>query len=214
MSPEPSTAARDRARGRTERTRAALVDTAERMIAERGTAVSLREISSAAGQRNHSAAQYHFGSREGLVTAVIRHRSAPIDTRRRELLEQVAPGSGPARVTALVAVLVQPWVDVLADSDGDSCYLRFLAQVLDDPDLRVALGGQHEGPDAVREVNEELARLLAHLPAREQARRIAWASAVALRLLAHEERRGTTDAAALRTAGDDLVRMLTALLAG
>lgn len=199
---------------RTERTRAALVDTAERMVAERGTAVSLREISSAAGQRNHSAAQYHFGSREGLITAVIRSRSAPIDARRRELLEQAAPGAGAARVQVLVEVLVQPWVDVLVATRGDSCYLRFLAQVLDDPELRTALGEQPDGPDAVREVNDELATLLVDLPPRERARRLAWTSAVALRLLSQEERRGTTDAGALQAAGDDLVRMLTALLLG
>uniref|UniRef100_UPI0035C6F61D TetR family transcriptional regulator n=5 Tax=Nocardia seriolae TaxID=37332 RepID=UPI0035C6F61D len=40
---------------------------AEQLIAERGPAVPLRDIAAAAGQRNNSAIQYHFGSRDGLV---------------------------------------------------------------------------------------------------------------------------------------------------
>ncbi len=48
---------------------------AERLIAERGIdAVSLREIGATAGQRNNSAAQYHFGTKEGLVAAIYEYR--------------------------------------------------------------------------------------------------------------------------------------------
>ena len=52
---------------------------AERLFAERGIgAVSLREIGAAAGQRNNSAAQYHFGTRQNLVAAILdlRHSAA------------------------------------------------------------------------------------------------------------------------------------------
>jgi AcrR family transcriptional regulator len=52
--------------------RTAMVDAAERLMAERGiAAVSLREVQDAAEQRNKSAAHYHFGSREGLIRAII-----------------------------------------------------------------------------------------------------------------------------------------------
>jgi AcrR family transcriptional regulator len=44
---------------------------AEQPFAENGVdGVSLREIAVAAGQRNNSAAQYHFGTKQGLVEAV------------------------------------------------------------------------------------------------------------------------------------------------
>ena len=47
-----------------------MIDAAERLAAERGmAAMSLREVQAAAGQRNKSAAQYHFGSRAGLIEA-------------------------------------------------------------------------------------------------------------------------------------------------
>src|SRR5438270_7690282 len=48
-------------------TRELLLDTAERIFAQKGTrAVALREIGVAANQRNNGVAQYHFGSKEGL----------------------------------------------------------------------------------------------------------------------------------------------------
>src|SRR5262245_54342483 len=58
-------------------TRAALIEAAERLMAERGVyAVDLKEIMTVAGARNRSAVQYHFGGREGLVRAIgAKHRS-------------------------------------------------------------------------------------------------------------------------------------------
>lgn len=68
-------------------TRRRLIEEAERLFAVRGFAgVSLREIGVAAGARNNSAAQYHFGDRQGLVDAVFDHRMAAINERRLALL--------------------------------------------------------------------------------------------------------------------------------
>ena len=63
--------------------RAALIDAAERLFAERGSdGVSLREITSAAGATNASAVQYHFGDRRGLVRAVLAKHEVEIDRGR------------------------------------------------------------------------------------------------------------------------------------
>src|SRR5215831_7802458 len=70
--------------------RAALVESAERLFAERGIeAVSLRDVCAAAGQRNHSAAQYHFGDRQGLVAAVYEARMREVDERRHAYLDSL-----------------------------------------------------------------------------------------------------------------------------
>lgn len=198
---------------RTELTRAALIDTAERMIAERGTAVSLREISAAAGQRNHSAAQYHFGSRLGLIEAVIADRSAGIDARRRALLADHAPDSPGTTTADLLRILIDPWLDVL-QSRAAGPYLGFLAQCLDDPELEGSLLDWTAGPVAVREVSRALAARAGAASRATAARRLAWVHAVALRTLAHEERLGTRSPVALAGVREDLVRMLGALLAG
>src|SRR5262245_66330191 len=70
-------------------TRRQLILAAERLFAERGLAgVSLREINVAAGQRNTSAAHYHFGSKEALVEAIFDFRRNEISRRRDELLDK------------------------------------------------------------------------------------------------------------------------------
>ena len=52
-------------------TRLWLIETAERLFAERGIDnVSLREINRAAGQKNVAALHYHFGTRESLLEAM------------------------------------------------------------------------------------------------------------------------------------------------
>ena len=50
----------------------------------------MRDVCAAAGQRNHSAAQYHFGDRMGLVVAVFEHRMRTVDERRHALLDLAA----------------------------------------------------------------------------------------------------------------------------
>ena len=60
------------------RSKDALLDAAERLIAEHGFEVPLRDIAKAAGQRNNSAVNYHFRSRQDLVDAVVARRLLPM----------------------------------------------------------------------------------------------------------------------------------------
>src|SRR5688572_22207197 len=91
--------------------RAALVESAERLFAERGIeGVSLRDVSKAAGQRNNSAAQYHFDDRHGLVAAVYEHRMRRVDARRHAFLAALDE----LDVRGLVEATVIPLLDVVA----------------------------------------------------------------------------------------------------
>ena len=106
--------------------------TAERLFAEHGIAgVSLRDVSAAAGQRNHSAAQYHFGDRHGLVVAVYEARMRVVDERRRELLDAIGSSGRADELAALVEATVLPLLEVVAETDG--WYARFLARTRWDP---------------------------------------------------------------------------------
>jgi AcrR family transcriptional regulator len=79
--PQPSRAGGGRA------TALQLIRTAERLFALNGLAgVSLRQIATESGSGNTSAVHYHFGSKEGLVQAIIAHR-LPDLVRRRTLLK-------------------------------------------------------------------------------------------------------------------------------
>jgi AcrR family transcriptional regulator len=72
-----------------------LMATAERLFAAEGIdAVSLRQITREAGQRNVMALQYHFGDREGLLVAVIDKHTRPMSVRTHELLD--AAGDQPS----------------------------------------------------------------------------------------------------------------------
>ena len=106
-----------------------MIDAAERLIAEKGLgALSLREVATEAGQRNHSAVQYHFGSRAGLVEAVFDVRMTPIDARRAEMLEALEASGGADDLGALCDVFVRPLGEaVLVEQPG--WYGRFLLEV-------------------------------------------------------------------------------------
>jgi AcrR family transcriptional regulator len=70
-------------------TRDLLLDAAARLYAERGMDnVSLAEIVRAAHQRNASAVQYHFGSRDEVLRALLARHVPVIADRRHQLLEQ------------------------------------------------------------------------------------------------------------------------------
>lgn len=100
-------------------TRTVLIETAERLFAERGLeAVSMRDVSAVAGQRNTSAVIYHFGDRAGLLAAVLEWRLAVINTRRAELLAAFDDAGRGDSLTAAVEALVIPAVEVVCGSGG------------------------------------------------------------------------------------------------
>ena len=65
-------------------TRMRLLDAAHDLFAEQGyAATSMREITTAA-EANLAAVNYHFGSKEGLLLAVLHHTIDPINEERME----------------------------------------------------------------------------------------------------------------------------------
>ncbi|MBO2462357.1 TetR/AcrR family transcriptional regulator [Actinomadura violacea] len=100
---------------------------AERLFAERGiTDVSLREIGAAAGQRNNSAVQYHFGDKEGLLKALYEHRLAPLNRRRLELLDEIETEDPRDELLRLVRAYVHPLIEQARH--GRSHYARFVSR--------------------------------------------------------------------------------------
>ncbi len=115
-------------------TREAMILAAERLFAENGLdGVSLREIAAAAGQRNNSAAQYHFGSKQGLVDAVFEYRMERIDQRRRAMLAALDGAGRGQDLRELLEAFVHPLAEHIGHEDGVSWYARFLVRVATDP---------------------------------------------------------------------------------
>ncbi|MEH6583394.1 MAG: helix-turn-helix domain-containing protein [Halioglobus sp.] len=109
----------------------ALLQAAERLLAEKGLgAVSTREIAREAGQKNHSAVNYHFGSMDGLIEAVLDYRMVPLNERRRAMLEELTATGRENDLRALVEIVVEPLANELLRPAEESGYLRLLAQLM------------------------------------------------------------------------------------
>ncbi len=110
-------------------TRARLLETAERLFAERGVdGVSLREINRESGARNAVALQYHFVDRAGVLEAIFLKHDPAIEASRHALLDQYeADGRGDLR--QLAGALVRPLAAKLADADGGLAFLQIYADV-------------------------------------------------------------------------------------
>jgi AcrR family transcriptional regulator len=145
-------------------TRLRLRREAERLFARHGIwQVNLRDIVQAAGQRNASAVNYHFGSRDGLLRDILLVHGDPLDVERGELL------AAEREVTArgLMLTLLVPLASRLTTTDGRN-YLRIVAQLtgsfpvwrrdddLNPPHLRRILTMLEEVPVGIsRAVREE-----------------------------------------------------------
>lgn len=166
----------------------AMIEIAEKLIGERGLdRVSMRDVATAAGQRNNSAVQYHFGSRDGLIRQVLRRRLTTLDADRQQRLAVIDEQGLGTDLTSLVRVLFEPIVELLRASPDATHYARFLQRV-----------GPVMGPEApeVRlrtatdDVVVRLIDVLSHLPRRVAFERIDLATQMFTGALAvYEDRR-------------------------
>jgi AcrR family transcriptional regulator len=109
-------------------TRARLLVEAERQFAEVGVwQAAVGDIVRAAGQRNTSALTYHFGSRQGVLEAILAEHGNPVDAHRGRLLADNDDGTG---VHHVVSALVRPMTALLANDRGRR-YVRIVAQLTD-----------------------------------------------------------------------------------
>ena len=107
-------------------TKERLLDHAEKMFATDGVfAVTNRQITEAAGQKNESALNYHFGTRNDLIITLLRRRSKELDAMRAELLAHL--GDRPT-TRELVQLLVEVYASCLHTESGCD-YLRIVDQL-------------------------------------------------------------------------------------
>jgi AcrR family transcriptional regulator len=114
--------------------RTALLDAAELLFARSGVyGASLREVTLAAGVRNKSAIQYHFGTRDGLVRAMLARRGETLRMRRALVLEQLVVDGLEADPRSMCRAVVDPYCKFLGDGVGALSYLVVVREVVGDP---------------------------------------------------------------------------------
>jgi AcrR family transcriptional regulator len=138
-------------------TKTDIMNSAEFMMAEHGvTGVSLRAILSAAGA-NTAALHYHFGSREGLVAAMVARHGRALNLHRKDLIADFDSTERVCTPGDVVNFIVDPMISVL-ESEGEDGrrFMRFLARLQSDRT------GTHlsEEKKHFPEIHERLERLL------------------------------------------------------
>jgi len=102
---------------------------ARRLFAERGVdGVTVREIAEAAGQRNHAAVGYHFGSKENLIREIVLDGAMLIDNRRNARLDRIEADGGPLSIAEVVEALILSSVDLEGIGQEDS-FNRFIVML-------------------------------------------------------------------------------------
>lgn len=111
-------------------TRTRVLDAAEALFIERGfAATSLRAIASRA-QVNLGAANYHFGSKEGLLGAVVHRRVNDVVEARMGLLDRLEARGRQPDVNEILQVFFAP----LVDSEIHSPMPRLIARLYGEPE--------------------------------------------------------------------------------
>ena len=107
-----------------------LILAAEVLFARDGIeGASLREIASHAGQRNHHAVQYHFGSRDSLAQAVFDYRMNQMEEMRGLMLAKAEAEGKLGDLRTIVEVIFLPQIQLI-DAFGDHSYAAFLTAYL------------------------------------------------------------------------------------
>ena len=135
-------AKRDWAAEQTAKTRRRLILAGMRLMAERGfDGVSMRSVNVAAGAKNSSAAHYHFGSKQGLVEAIVDTLSEDVSKVRRPLLDALRQRDTTIAPTAreIIEAGYLPFFGLLHHRDYGMPAIKFLSRLIVDtaPEMRV-----------------------------------------------------------------------------
>ncbi|HJN90370.1 MAG TPA: TetR family transcriptional regulator [Verrucomicrobiota bacterium] len=113
-------------------TKIRILDTAERLFAQKGfDAVSLRTIIASA-KVNLAAVHYHFGSKQALIHAVISRRLRPINEERLTQLAEVRIKAGrrPVKLEHVLECLFRPLFRVQANPKAGPTFARLVGRVI------------------------------------------------------------------------------------
>jgi AcrR family transcriptional regulator len=174
---------------RGDRTREQLLDVAEQLYGRDGVdRVSLREIRLAAGQRNKSAMQFHFGDRDGLLRALAdRHlpRQAAIQNGLYDAMVAEHRQDDPR---SLVDVLFRPNARYVALGASERAWIKIAAELAARPELALRELRDNASQSALAAGGALYERLTAQLPTEVAIERLMAVSRATLHICADRAR--------------------------
>jgi AcrR family transcriptional regulator len=127
-----------RSGARSRPTRERILDAAERLFARRGFhGVSIRDITGAADV-DVALANYHFGSKQGLLEAVFLRRAEDLNSERLARLDAAIAGARdqPPQLEAIIDAFTHPLLDRSArGSPGWKSYFALIAEINNSPEF-------------------------------------------------------------------------------
>lgn len=150
-----------------------LLNVAERLFAEHGVEhVPLTRIVASSSQKNRSALHYHFGSRDGVLAAVLSRRLGHINELRHTMLDGSA---GSAHVLwDTVYALATPLGHVALHEPWGADYLSVLAQVRFHPRLLGQSALDDTNLSALRRCKRLIEHALPEIPGEILSWRLRW----------------------------------------
>ena len=146
-------------------TREIILLTAETLFAEKGIDdVSVRQINLAAGQKNSSAAQYHFGTKDDLVVSIFDYRMEAINHRRSQLVDEICNVGREKDLRALVGAVVYPLAELMTVKRDANNYVRFVAQVNNHPRYDKISRSRGRVGESLKRVMDFMVRSLKDIP--------------------------------------------------
>jgi AcrR family transcriptional regulator len=148
-------------------TQTRILDAAEELFLQHGfEGASMRMLTTRAGV-NLAAINYHFGSKDALIEAVLRRRLDPMNANRVAALDRLEAQAGgqPLEPEAIIGAFVGTSLRMIEDSRGGGRnFIRLLGRTYTDPDKQIrALIGQLYAP-AMERYKAAFTRALPDLP--------------------------------------------------
>jgi AcrR family transcriptional regulator len=151
-------------------TRERILDTAERLFMEHGyDGTSMRVVTGEAGV-NLAAANYHFGSKEELMQAVLKRRLAVINQERLRVLDEAEARAGgrPLKPSVIIDCFFGTLLRVAAGQKaGGETFLRLLGRTITDPSNFIRTFMSAEYADVLERYKQAMFRSLPDVPKAE-----------------------------------------------
>ncbi len=157
-------------RRRQKDTRERILDAAEKLFMQHGFEGSSMRMVTSEADVNLAAVNYHFGSKEELMQAVLRRRLEVINRERMRVLDEAEAKAGdePLKPSVIIDCFFGTLLRVAADQEaGGGTFLRLLGRTITEPSNFIRTFMSAEYADVLERYKQAMFRSLPNVPKAE-----------------------------------------------